>query len=122
MSKVIQFLKRWTVQCVSILPNDKGIEIEFGGEGQRPGRFRTRRFGAGRRGARTAALARFLASAGYGDVEALYQHLVTVPSNTVGPFLWPALLEDMGGMTGASADGQAARPEEVLVPCVSVSF
>jgi len=52
--------------------------------GHSPIRFRTKKFGVGRRGAKSAALARFAACAGFGDAEELFKFLSGLPLDTTG--------------------------------------
>lgn len=72
----VNLLQPWKVRSIEILPNQRGAEVTFSVEGRDPMRFRTRRFGVGRRGAKSAALAKFAAQAGFGEVAVLYQYLV----------------------------------------------
>ena len=93
MSQASQFLSSWKVRAISVLPNDKGIEVMFAVEGQDAFRFRTRKFGIGKRGARAAALARFAAQAGFGKVEDLFRDIVNMPADTVGEIFYPGPVE-----------------------------
>lgn len=86
-----QFPNAWTVKSVVVLPGDKGVQVTFAVAGRDPIRFRTKRFGVGRRGRRTAALAKFADQAGYGDAEELYRHLCTFPRDFQGPLHWGTL-------------------------------
>src|SRR5687768_8169189 len=79
-----QFLRGWKVRSIEVLPKKQGVEVTFQIEGHDPVRFRTRKFGIGRRGAKSAALAKFAAQAGYGTVEALFHYLSSVPTDMVG--------------------------------------
>jgi hypothetical protein len=84
MNDFAQFQKPMKVQSIEVLPDNRGIEISIGTAGKTPFRFRTRRFGIGRRGARSAALARFAAQAGYGDVEVVFHYVSSLPRDLVG--------------------------------------
>ena len=79
-----QFLKGWKVRSIEVLPEKQGVEVIFQVEGHDPVRFRTRKFGIGRRGAKSAALAKFAAQAGYGTVEDVYTFVSGLPSDLVG--------------------------------------
>lgn len=84
MNETAQFLSSWKVRAIEVLPDNKGVEIEFGVEGRDPIRFRTRRFGIGKRGARSAALAKFASQAGYGVVEDIFRYVSGLPLHLVG--------------------------------------
>jgi len=92
MSGMGQFLKAWKVRSIEALPDNRGVEVTFGVEGRDPIRFRTRRFGIGKRGARSAALAKFAAQAGYGDAKFIYDYLRSLPRGMVGPIFAVDLL------------------------------
>ena len=78
-----QFLKGWKVRSIEVLPEKRGVEVTFQTEGNEF-RFRTRKFGIGRRGVRSAALARFAAQAGYGSVEEVFRYVSGLPGDMVG--------------------------------------
>jgi hypothetical protein len=84
MSEISQFMKPWKVRAIKALPDNKGVEIEFGTEGREPIRFRTRKFGIGRRNAKSAALAKFSAQAGFGKPRLLFRYLSILPRDQVG--------------------------------------
>lgn len=92
MVEASQFMKPWKVRYIEVLPDNKGVEIEFGVEGRDPVRFRTRRFAVGKRRARAAALAKFASQAGFGDAEDLFHLILSMPRDTVGKILWPGML------------------------------
>jgi hypothetical protein len=92
MVEASQFMKSWKVRHIEVLPDNRGVEVEFGVEGRDPVRFRTKRFGIGRRGARSAALAKFASQAGFGEAEDLFHLIVSLPRKTVGRILWPGIL------------------------------
>lgn len=79
-----QFLKGWKVRSIEVLPEKQGVEVIFQVEGHDPVRFRTRKFGIGRRGAKSAALAKFAAQAGYGSLEDVFTYVSGLPSDMVG--------------------------------------
>ncbi len=89
MNEVAQFLNNWKVRAIEALPNNKGVEVEFGIEGRPPIRFKTRQFAVGKRSNKTAALARFASKAGYGAVEDVFHYLTVLPPDQVGD-LFPA--------------------------------
>src|SRR6185436_3136260 len=89
VSQLSQFLNAWKVRSIEVLPDNEGVEVEFVVEGHEPFRFRTRKFGIGKRGARSAALAKFASRAGYGEVEELFRHIVSLPRDTVGGIFYP---------------------------------
>ena len=93
MSQLSQFLNAWKVRSIEVLPDNEGVEVEFVVEGHEPFRFRTRKFGIGKRGARSAALAKFASRAGYGEVEELFRHIVSLPRDTVGGIFYPGPVE-----------------------------
>jgi hypothetical protein len=64
MYETAQFLKAWKVRQIVVLPENQGVEVTFSVEGHDPICFRTRKFGIGRRGAKSAALAKFASQAG----------------------------------------------------------
>lgn len=71
------------VFCIKALPGLKGIEITLSVDGKEL-RLITSDFEIGRRGAKTAALARFAAASGFGDAEAIYKFLIDFPSDMTG--------------------------------------
>jgi hypothetical protein len=84
MSEPSQFLKAWKVLSIEVLRENKGVEVTFGVEGREPIAFTTKRFGVGRRGAKSAALAKFAAHAGYGEVDFLYNYICALPTESDG--------------------------------------
>lgn len=89
MNGAAQFLSMWKVRAIEALPDERGVEVEFGIEGRPPVRFRTRQFAVGRRSNKTAALAKFASKAGYGAVEDVFHYLTCLPRDQVGN-LFPA--------------------------------
>lgn len=77
----LPFCKVYSIAC---LPDDQGVEVAFSFDGRQTVRFQTTEFDVGVRGAKTAALARFAAAAGFGDAEEIYDFLVGLPRNKVG--------------------------------------
>lgn len=84
MLKTAQFLTAWRVQEIVVLPDNQGIRVTLGVEGHDPICFRTRKFGIARRGAKSAALAKFASQAGYGEVEELFKYVSGLPGDMVG--------------------------------------
>jgi len=84
LKQVDQHLQAWKVRSVVVLPEHSGVEVTLSVTGHDPIRFRTKRFGVGRRGAKAAALARFAARAGFGDAEEIYRFLLDLPRNMTG--------------------------------------
>lgn len=84
MSEISQFMKPWKVRAIKALPDNNGVEIEFETDGREPIRFRTRKFGIGRRNAKSAALARFASQAGFGKPRLLFRYLSILPRDLVG--------------------------------------
>lgn len=84
MDRISKFMKPWKVRAIKALPDNKGVEIEFGTEGREPVKFRTREFGIGRRNAKSAALARFASKAGFGKPRLLFRYLSVLPRDLVG--------------------------------------
>jgi hypothetical protein len=74
----------WRVSSIEVVRAGRAVEVEFAFDGRSPFRFRTRKFGIGGRNARTAALARFAARAGYGDVSTVFAYLSQLPRNSEG--------------------------------------
>lgn len=68
-------LSGWRVSKIEVVEQGEAVEIEFTVNGRSPFRFRSQEFGVGGRDARTAALARFAARAGYGDVKTVFKYL-----------------------------------------------
>lgn len=85
MNEAPEFPNPWTVRSIVVLPERKGVEVTLAVSGRDPVRFRTRRFGVGRRGARSAALAKFADQAGYGDALKLYRSICFLPEDFYGP-------------------------------------
>jgi hypothetical protein len=84
MYETAQFLKAWKVRQIVVLPENQGVEVTFSVEGHDPICFRTRKFGIGRRGAKSAALAKFASQAGYGEVKEVFNYVSGLPSDMVG--------------------------------------
>ncbi len=107
-----QFLKGWIVRSIEVLPEKRGVEVIFQIEGHDPIRFRTRKFGIGRRSAKSAALAKFASRAGYGPVEEVFRYVSGLPSDMVGGIF-------QAGPLGLEAEEPAALrciwPEEAVV-------
>ena len=89
MSQLCPFLSSWKVRSIDVLPDNKGVEVEFGIDSRPSIRFTTREFAIGRRSKKTAALARFASEAGYGKLEDVFNYLSVLPHNLVGD-LFPA--------------------------------
>lgn len=104
----IQFLKAFKVQSISVLPN-KAVEVVLQADGHDPVRFRTRKFGVGRRGPRAAALAKFASDAGWGPVEELFGYICRIERDHVGEVFFP-LVET--GLETAPATLRCVWPEE----------
>lgn len=77
-------LPAWKVYSIAVLPERKGVEVTLSTGPHDSVRFTTMDFGVGRRGAKAAALARFAASAGFGEPEAIYRFLVDLPRDMTG--------------------------------------
>jgi len=77
-------LQAFKVRSVVMLPEQRGVEVALSVTGHDLIRFRTKRFGVGRRGAKTAALAKFAANAGFGDAVEIYRFLLDLPRNMSG--------------------------------------
>ena len=84
MNETDQFLTGWKAVSIEILPEKRGVEVTFQIDGHDPVRFRTRKFGIGRRSAKSAALSKFAAQAGYGSVERIFEYVTGLPSDIVG--------------------------------------
>jgi hypothetical protein len=84
LKQVEQQLQAWKVRSVVMLPEQRGAEITLSVSGHDLMRFRTKRFGVGRRGAKAAALAKFAACAGFGDAVEIYRFLLDLPRDMVG--------------------------------------
>lgn len=111
MVEASQFMKPWKVRHIEVLPGNKGVQVEFGIEGRDPVRFRTKRFGIGRRGARSAALAKFAAQSGFGEAEDLFHLIVSLPRDTVGTILWSGLAP-LGGNSESPPTLGCVWPDE----------
>ena len=105
-----QILTGWKVRSIEVLPEKRGVEVTFQTEGNEV-RFRTRRFGIGRRGAKAAALSRFASQAGFGSVEDVFRYVSGLPSDMVGGIF-------QTGPLGLEAEGPPALrcvwPEEAV--------
>jgi hypothetical protein len=84
IKQVEKHLGAFKVRSVAMLPDQRGVEVALSVTGHDLIRFRTKQFGVGRRGARTAALAKFVAYAGFGDAVEIYRFLLDLPRNTSG--------------------------------------
>jgi hypothetical protein len=84
LKQVDHHLQAWKVRSVVMLPEQKGVEVTFSVTGQDVIRFRTKQFGVGRRGAKAAALAKFVARAGFGDAKEIYRFLLDLPRTMTG--------------------------------------
>ena len=73
----------WRLKRVDIVPGEPAL-VTFSC-GNETARFRTRRFAVGRRGAKTAALAKFVARSGFGDAEELYHWFASLWPDYTGP-------------------------------------
>jgi hypothetical protein len=83
----------WAVDAVEILSGNR-VRVLFSTHGDRQ-EFVTRRFGIGRRGKRSAALARFCFKSGLtGDVMDAYRHICFLPATYTGPLLFPPVVEE----------------------------
>ena len=102
----MQFLSAFKVQSISVLPN-KTVEVVFQAGDHDPVRFCTRKFGVGRRGVKTAALAKFASDAGFGEAEELYRYLLRTPRDHVGEVFFQ-LVET----------GLETAPEDTPLRCV----
>lgn len=87
MNEASHFLNAWKVQRIEVLPENRGVEVTLAVAGHDPFSFRTRKFGVGRRGAKSAALAKFASHAGFGDAKCIFDHLCSLPRDTVGGIL-----------------------------------
>jgi hypothetical protein len=84
MNEACQFLNSWKVQTIEVLTDNRGVQVTMSVDGRDPIHFRTKRFGIGRRGPRSAALAKFCDQAGYGNAEELFDHFAALPRTFVG--------------------------------------
>jgi len=95
--QVFDRLPSCKVRSIVRLPENRGVEVAFSFDGRQVMRFETTDFDVGRRGAKTAALARF-AAAGFGEAEAIYRFLVGLPRDMTGVlFASAASIEDCVG-------------------------
>jgi hypothetical protein len=92
-------LSTWKVKSIVKLPNDGGIEVTFNGENGPPVRFLAADFGVGERGAKSAALARFAAAAGFGDSEDIFEFLTDFPQESPGILFSEGEEFDLGHFT-----------------------
>ena len=97
----------WRVSRIEVVQAGRAVEVEFTIDGRSPFRFRTRKFGVGGRNAKTAALARFAAHAGYGDVKLLFQYLSATPRSHEGD-VFP--------------DGPIGHETDDILPCLRGFF
>lgn len=111
MDEAGQFLSTWKVRVIEVLPQNKGVQVKFAVEGRNPVRFRTRRFGIGKRGARSAALAKFADKAGFGDAKDLYRCICALPHDFEGPLFIGELLEPHSNQD-SSAELRCVWPDE----------
>jgi hypothetical protein len=84
LSQVFDRLPSWKVQSIVRLPECRGVEVTFSFDGTGPVRFQTTEFDVGQRGVKAAALAKFAASAGFGQAESIYRFLIGLPRDTAG--------------------------------------
>ena len=84
LTQLVDNLAPWKVKSIVKLPGSDGIEVAFSGEGGVPVRFRTTEFGVGERGAKSAALAKFAAAAGFGDVRDIFVFVTGYPQTSAG--------------------------------------
>lgn len=85
--------RRWAVDAVEILSGNR-VRVLFTTHGGRQ-EFVTRRFGIGKRGKRSAALARFCFKSGLAaDVIDAYRHICFLPVTYTGPLLFAPLIEE----------------------------
>jgi hypothetical protein len=91
-------LSGWRVSKIEVVDQGRAIQVEFNVDGRSPFLFRTSKFGVGGRDARTAALARFAAHAGYGDVEKVFRYLIRLDSDGEGTLYPPGLAERRAGI------------------------
>lgn len=93
----------WRVSKIEVVRDGRAVEVEFTIEGRSPFRFRTRKFGVGRRNARTANLARFAARAGFGDVKAIFEYLSRMRRDHEGDVFPLSVEQDADDTSGWSA-------------------
>ena len=84
IKQVERYLQAFKVRSVAMLPEQRCVEVTLSVTGHDLIRFRTKRFGVGRRGAKTAALAKFAANAGFGDAVEIYRFLLDLPQDMSG--------------------------------------
>jgi hypothetical protein len=72
------------VYSVAVPRGGTGIEITLRSCKDKSIRFTTDDFEIGHRGVKTAALAKFAACSGFGEVEAIYRYLVGLPQDMTG--------------------------------------
>ena len=84
MKVASRHLNAWMVRFIDVLPVNQGVQVTFAVDGRDPVQFRTRRFGVGMRGAKSAALAKFASQAGFGEPQQLYRYLAAFPRDFVG--------------------------------------
>ena len=77
-------LPGWTVRSIEVVEEGRAVDVVFAVDDRTRFRFRTKEFGIGGRDARTAALARFAARAGYGDVRTVFEYLSRMPRDNDG--------------------------------------
>ena len=83
-SNPVPHLSGWRVSKIEVVDQGRAVDIEFTIRGRSPFRFRTNEFGVGGRDSRTAALARFSARAGFGDLQTVFKYLRGMPATDEG--------------------------------------
>lgn len=85
----------WNVRQVEILPDGARVTLAAGGEEMA---FSTPDFGVGARDRKTGAIARFLATSGYGDAIELFEFYADFASDFVGLLIFEegvSVIEDI---------------------------
>jgi hypothetical protein len=83
LTQPVNNLLPWKVQSIVKLPGSAGIEVAFSGS-RGPVRFQTTDFDVGVRGPKSAALAKFAAAAGFGEVKDIFDFITSYPQNAAG--------------------------------------
>lgn len=76
----------WRLQSIEVLPN-RAVKVTMTTESGRHEQFTTRDFGVGRRRAKCAALARFVAKSWGLEVRRTFRHLLALPQEFRGPIV-----------------------------------
>jgi hypothetical protein len=100
LTQVADNLAPWKVKSIVNLRDAAGVEVAFIGEGGLPVRFHTTEFDVGERGAKSAALAKFAAAAGFGDVEDIFDFLTGLPKSSAGILFSEGNRFDLGDFDG----------------------